>query len=168
MGCMAGNIRWNGREGVVCLSNSRCTAVGSRFHQVLHENVLAGISEVGLCTKHGSQYLTTRTPMKCCVVDCITMRELGFLKDHSEGILPLFRWAAGPVVKRLEIQQLLQRAAAGVGLPPDRFLTHSLRITTWARIAAKMCWVLHARCTRELELITCYKCNFWEKVPAAL
>lgn len=43
--------------------------------------------------------------MKCCVVDCITMRELGFLKDHSEGILPLFRWAAGPVVKRLEIQQ---------------------------------------------------------------
>ena len=34
--------------------------------------------------------------MKCCVVDCITMRELGFLKDHSEGILPLFRWAAGP------------------------------------------------------------------------
>ena len=41
MGCMAGNIRWNGGEGVVCLSNSRCTAVGSRFHQVLHEDVLA-------------------------------------------------------------------------------------------------------------------------------
>eukprot|EP00435_Cladocopium_sp_Y103_P075122 s366_g54.t1 len=46
-------------------------------------------------------------------------------KDSSE---PLFQWASGGVLKRLEIQHLLQKAAHGVGLPRDRFLSHSLRV----------------------------------------
>ena len=46
----------------------------------------------------------------------------------QEGKSPLFRWSSGAVLKRTEIQLLLQRAAQGVGLPPERFLSHSLRI----------------------------------------
>ena len=53
---------------------------------------------------------------------------LRFQDGHSENSKPLFRWASGRVLKRLEIQHLLQRAASGVGLPPCRFLSHSLRI----------------------------------------
>ena len=45
-----------------------------------------------------------------------------------ESHLPLFRWASGPVIKRLEIQNLLQKAAKALGLPAERFQSHSLRI----------------------------------------
>ena len=45
-----------------------------------------------------------------------------------ESHLPLFRWATGGVVKRLEIQNILQKAAKAVGLPAERFQSHSLRI----------------------------------------
>ena len=45
-----------------------------------------------------------------------------------ESHLPLFRWASGGVIKRLEIQNLLQRAAKALGLPAERFQSHSLRI----------------------------------------
>ena len=48
--------------------------------------------------------------------------------DGPESHLPLFRWASGKVLKRLEIQNILQRAAKAVGLPADRFQSHSLRI----------------------------------------
>ena len=51
-----------------------------------------------------------------------------FSKEASASKEPLFRWASGSVLKRLEIQHLLHKAAEGVGLPGDRFLTHSLRI----------------------------------------
>ena len=47
---------------------------------------------------------------------------------NQEGKRPLFRWSSGTVLKRTEVQLLLQRAAQGVGLPPERFLSHSLRI----------------------------------------
>eukprot|EP00435_Cladocopium_sp_Y103_P028921 s3298_g7.t1 len=53
---------------------------------------------------------------------------LRFEEGHSESVKPLFRWASGRVLKRIEVQHLLQRAAGGVGLPPGRFLSHSLRI----------------------------------------
>ena len=42
--------------------------------------------------------------------------------------LPLFRWASGQVLKRLEIQNILQKAAKATGLPAERFQSHSLRI----------------------------------------
>ena len=51
-----------------------------------------------------------------------------FSATSGEGKRPLFRWASGAVLKRTEVQLLLQRAAQGVGLPPERFLSHSLRI----------------------------------------
>eukprot|EP00435_Cladocopium_sp_Y103_P002944 s2186_g1.t1 len=51
-----------------------------------------------------------------------------FQAMHQEGQKPLFRWASGGVLRRLEIQHFLQTAAGGVGLPRDRFLSHSLRI----------------------------------------
>jgi hypothetical protein len=46
----------------------------------------------------------------------------------AEAHKPLFRWGNGITLKRTEVQFLLQRAAGAVGLPPDRFLSHSLRI----------------------------------------
>ena len=45
-----------------------------------------------------------------------------------ESHLPLFRWATGGVLKRLEVQNILQKAAKAVGLPAERFQSHSLRI----------------------------------------
>ena len=45
-----------------------------------------------------------------------------------EAQLPLFRWSSGAVVKREEIQATLQKAAEAVGLPAQRFKSHSLRI----------------------------------------
>ena len=57
-----------------------------------------------------------------------TVWPLRFLPNHPEGLLPLFRWASGAVIKRMEVQHLLQQAARGVGLPEERFLSHSLRI----------------------------------------
>lgn len=68
--CIAGSIRWNGQNGVECLAPSRCTAAGSVFHQVLHEDVPEGMQEVGLCPKHSTQHMSQRTPMKCCVIGC--------------------------------------------------------------------------------------------------
>ena len=53
---------------------------------------------------------------------------LRFQPGHAESQLPLFRWSSGAVLKRTEIQLLLQKAAEGVGLPAERFLSHSLRI----------------------------------------
>ena len=32
------------------------------------------------------------------------------------------------MLRRTQVQHLLQRAAVGVGLPPERFMSHSLRI----------------------------------------
>ena len=45
-----------------------------------------------------------------------------------ESHLPLFRWASGSVIKRLEVQNLLQKSAKALGLPAERFQSHSLRI----------------------------------------
>ncbi|CAE7036810.1 unnamed protein product [Symbiodinium sp. CCMP2592] len=46
----------------------------------------------------------------------------------GEALKPLFRWANGQMLKRTQVQYVLQQAAAGVGLPPGRFMSHSLRI----------------------------------------
>ena len=51
-----------------------------------------------------------------------------FQQGSGEAVKPLFRWSSGKVLNRMEVQVLLQRAARGVGLPPERFLSHSLRI----------------------------------------
>ena len=41
---------------------------------------------------------------------------------------PLFRWGNGTMLKRTEVQYLLQKAAEAEGLPSERFMSHSLRI----------------------------------------
>ena len=45
-----------------------------------------------------------------------------------EAHLPLFRWATGGALKRLEVQNILQKAEGATGLPAERFQSHSLRI----------------------------------------
>ena len=67
----------------------------------------------------------------CPVEALVRMKQVWparFALKSMEGSKPLFRWASGKVLKRVEIQHLLQKVAKGVGLPPDRFLSHSLRI----------------------------------------
>eukprot|EP00435_Cladocopium_sp_Y103_P012460 s1027_g3.t1 len=68
--CCAGQIKWHGESGLECLAPNRCTAVGTIFKQVLHEDVPADSQEVGLCSKHATAYLSRRVPMKCCVIGC--------------------------------------------------------------------------------------------------
>ena len=46
----------------------------------------------------------------------------------AEAGMPLFRWSNGKLVKREELQKLLERCAEAVGLPAKRFRPHSLRI----------------------------------------
>ena len=78
---------------------------------------------------------TCKTMMKTgvehvCVVEALMkFREVAPRRFHGpETHLPLFRWASGAVLKRLEIQNILQKAARAVGLPAERFQSHSLRI----------------------------------------
>ena len=66
-----------------------------------------------------------------CVVSALrAFREIAPQRfgEGSEALKPLFRWANGQMLRRTQVQHLLQRAAAGVGLPPERFMSHSLRI----------------------------------------
>ena len=49
-------------------------------------------------------------------------------KGGPESHQPLCKWSSGKVISRLEVQRMLQRAARAVGLPAERFQSHSLRI----------------------------------------
>lgn len=67
----------------------------------------------------------------CPVQALLRMKQIWqrrFKEGHPESQRPLFRWASGVVLKRVEIQHFLQQSARGVGLPPERFMSHSLRI----------------------------------------
>ena len=64
-----------------------------------------------------------------------------FLIGRQENFLTLFRWASGSVIKRLEVQHLLQQAATGVGLPADRFLSRSCALVA-QRLCIKPPWTL--------------------------
>ena len=51
--------------------------------------------------------------------------------DRFQGMdaeRPLFVWGNGSMLRRTEVQFLLQKAAKAEGLPSERFLSHSLRI----------------------------------------
>ena len=66
----------------------------------------------------------------CVVVALCALKKLAPQRfgTGSEALKPLFRWASGQMLKRTQIQVVLQKAARAVGLPPERFLSHSLRI----------------------------------------
>ena len=66
----------------------------------------------------------------CPVVAVQSLRQVApqRFEDESEAVKPVFRWCKGTTLKRLEIQALLQKAAVAQGLPPARFMSHSLRI----------------------------------------
>ena len=66
----------------------------------------------------------------CVVTALAELREAAPRRfgNGPESHLPLFRWASGQVLRRLEVQNLLQRAAKEVELPAERFQSHSLRI----------------------------------------
>ena len=74
--------------------------------------------------------LKTDVPHVCVVKALEDFKEVAARRfgKGPEAHLPLFRWSSGPVVKRLEVQNILQKAAKACGLPADRFQSHSLRI----------------------------------------
>ena len=45
-----------------------------------------------------------------------------------EAHLPITRWSNGSWVRREQVQKLLRAAAVAVGLPAERFMSHSLRV----------------------------------------
>ena len=79
----------------------------------------------GSCKTMGS----TGTPCLCPVEALEEYKAVAPTRfKGGEAWSPLFRWADGTLLKRLEVQEILQRAARAEGLPADRFLSHSLRI----------------------------------------
>eukprot|EP00974_Lingulodinium_polyedra_P011999 1158636-Lingulodinium_polyedra.AAC.1 len=65
----------------------------------------------------------------------------GLRREANE---PLFRWTDGDMVLREDLQRALERAAEAVGLPPQRFRSHSLRVGGASAL-------LHA--TRQFDLV---------------
>ena len=73
--------------------------------------------------------LSTGVKHVCVYTALEQLREVAPRRFNGpEAHLPLFRWASGQVLRRLEIQNILQKAAAATGLPAERFQSHSLRI----------------------------------------
>ena len=75
-------------------------------------------------------YAATDVPDLCPVMALKALQLVAprRFEEGPEALLPLFRWATGQVIKRVEVQELLKRAARAEGLPEERFLSHSLRI----------------------------------------
>ena len=46
----------------------------------------------------------------------------------AEARLPFARWENGRQLTREDVQKVLKKAATAVGLPSERFMTHSLRV----------------------------------------
>jgi len=64
-----------------------------------------------------------------CVVTAIERLKEEFPERWAEEApLPLFRWSNGALIRREDIQKVLERAAEAEGLPAARFRSHSLRI----------------------------------------
>ena len=73
--------------------------------------------------------LRTEIPYVCVVSALEKLFEAAPRRFRGpEAHLPLFRWATGSVLKRLEVQNILQKAARATGLPAERLQSHSLRI----------------------------------------
>ena len=73
--------------------------------------------------------LQTQVPGICVVEAMKTLMEVVPRRFQGpEAHLPLFRWASGQVLRRLEVRNILQKSARAVGLPAERFQSHSLRI----------------------------------------
>ena len=74
--------------------------------------------------------VATGVPGLCPVEPMVKLRRCQPQRfgNSKEALQPLFRWAKGTTLKRLEVQALLQKAAIAQNLPPSRFMSHSLRI----------------------------------------
>eukprot|EP00971_Amphidinium_carterae_P333660 6468491-Amphidinium_carterae.3 len=72
-----------------------------------------------------------RDPTGICIVGLCAKLFRAFperFEGGSEHHLPFCRWVGGAVISHIEIQNAIKRSALGVGLPPERFSCHSLRI----------------------------------------
>ena len=68
--CGAGKIAWEEDDGRTKLSETPCKAVGTIMSHMLSEDFPVGCTEVHLCSKHSTQYLTARYAKKCSKESC--------------------------------------------------------------------------------------------------
>eukprot|EP00435_Cladocopium_sp_Y103_P070537 s29_g35.t1 len=85
--CCASTITWMTDEGLKCLAESRCTAVGQPFHQAIEGDIPEG-STGSLCAKHATSYLSKRFCDKCGVVGCCKLGDkfqsgVRWCRDHE-------------------------------------------------------------------------------------
>ena len=70
-GCQANKVTWTTEAGdEELLANTKCTAVGTQFHQILEDDKPVGSDKVFLWSKHTTLYLTKRSNQKCGSVGC--------------------------------------------------------------------------------------------------
>lgn len=105
------------------VSPGQATEVTLYFRKTKNDQLAFGDSKTLQAT--GQEYLCPVQAEMEAMRKVWTMR---FQEGHAESLKPLFRWSSGRVIRRVEIQHLLQLAATGVGLPPERFMIHCLRI----------------------------------------
>ena len=102
-----------------------------------HGHVAVGVTLQFRKTKTDQDaYGTSKSMYKSGVDGLCVVEALGRLRQlapqrfgkGSEALKPLFRWSSGRMLTRGQVQNALQKAAVAQGLPPERFLSHSLRI----------------------------------------
>jgi len=79
----------------------------------------------------GAARTAFKTNTRICVVFavwCLRRWAPERFGEGPEAHLPVCRWASGDLVKREEVQALLQKAGPAVGVPAARLMSHSLRI----------------------------------------
>ena len=109
------------RDGRLCLEGDVADEVTRQFRKTKADQQAFGSSRTHYCT--GDALVCPVRSME--VLRSWAPERFG---RGPEAQLPLFRWYSGAVLKREEVQELLQKAATAVGLPPGRFMSHSLRI----------------------------------------
>ena len=123
-----------------------CDCNGVDYGMILRGTDLKFVEENGVPAGVALQFRKTKTdqdafhtcktmyrsgvPGICVVSAFLEFRDFAPQRfgQGCEALRPLFRWGSGQVLKRTQVQSILQQAAAAVGLPPARFLSHSLRI----------------------------------------
>ena len=75
-------------------------------------------------------FYVSGVPEVCVVTAIRRLRAVAPQRFASgcEALKPFFRWSNGQVLKRTQVQNVLQKAAVACGLPAGRFMSHSLRI----------------------------------------
>ena len=90
MRCVAHLIRWEGEQGQQGLASDVCKEPGQTDEWLLREDLPPGVTTIGLCPRHATQYMKTRGCCACSVQGCkgfgiITDSGIRLCAEHSRG-----------------------------------------------------------------------------------